>query len=59
MAMTKTCDRCGAVIKPIESRTGMILYQGLYHNGEAKEYDLCVSCAYRLKKWMNRENDNG
>jgi len=59
MATTKTCDRCGAVINPIESRTGMIIYTGTYHEGKADEFDLCGHCAYRLRKWLKKETDNG
>ena len=29
-------------------------------NANAEEYELCVSCAYKLRKWFDvEENDNG
>lgn len=59
MATKRVCDRCGAEINPCS----YVTYAGMrrikaYANTE--EYELCVSCAYKLRKWFNgKENDNG
>ena len=53
------CDRCGAEINPMSSVT----YAGIrrlkmevYNN----DYELCVSCAHKLRAWLSgEENDYG
>ena len=52
MATKRVCDRCGAEINPCNSVT----YAGMRRvkvNANAEEYELCVSCAYKLRKWFN------
>lgn len=55
MANAKICDRCGAVINPPSSKTGLIVYVGSYPGGKADEFELCVSCAWQLKKLLRGE----
>ena len=59
MATKKVCDRCGAEINPYNSVT----YAGMRRikaDANTEEYELCVSCAYKLRKWFNgEENGNG
>lgn len=59
MATKRVCDRCGAEINPTNSAT----YAGIRQikaGANPEEYELCVSCAYKLRKWFNgKENDNG
>lgn len=50
MATVKICDRCGAPINPINS--GTRVFPGALL---PKPLDLCVSCAYQLRKWLNNE----
>lgn len=51
MASKLICDSCGAEINPQNSRT----FMGLSHDGEEELYDLCVSCAFHLRKWLDGE----
>ena len=59
MATKLICDRCGAEINPKCS----VIYAGMRrHNMSRNEtdYDLCVSCAHKLRAWLSgKENDNG
>lgn len=59
MAIKRVCDRCGAEINPCNSVT----YAGMRRikaDANTEEYELCVSCAHKLRKWFNgEENDNG
>lgn len=55
MATKRVCDRCGAEISPVS----YITYAGMRRiktevNNE--DYELCVSCAYKLRKWFNMES---
>lgn len=67
MATKKICDRCGAEINPYYSGKKLYLtdYNGLSANNFGKDgdiaVDLCVSCAFHLRKWLNGEEgaDNG
>lgn len=52
MANVKICDRCGEVINPASSRTGLIVYTGTWHEGQAHEFELCVSCAHQLNYFL-------
>lgn len=59
MATKLICDRCGAEINPRNSVT----YAGMRRNKMCEnenDYDLCVSCAHKLRAWLGgKENDNG
>lgn len=59
MATKRVCDRCGAEINPFNSVT----YAGMRrvkNEINDNDYELCVSCAHKLRKWFNgEENDNG
>lgn len=52
MATKKICDACGAEINPKSLGTEMILRNDRY---EQENYDLCVSCAFHLHKWLDGE----
>ena len=55
MAMKRICDRCGAEINPIHSVT----YAGvrkLRNDINDKDFELCVSCALKLRSWLNMED---
>lgn len=55
MATAKICDRCGAVINPPNS--GLFITLGPRRHGEeGEEKDLCVSCAFELKKFLRDDN---
>ena len=59
MATKRVCDRCGAEIKPPSSVTyaGMRMIKA---GVNSVDYELCVSCANKLRKWFNgEEDDNG
>lgn len=59
MATKRACDRCRAEINPFNSVT----YAGMRrvkNDINDKDYELCVSCAHKLRKWFTgEENDNG
>ena len=59
MATKLICDRCGAEINPKSSVT----FAGMRRNkmnGNETDYELCVSCAHKLRAWLSgEENDNG
>lgn len=59
MATKRVCDRCGAEISPFNSAT----YAGMRrvkNDINDNDYELCVLCAHKLRKWFNgEENDNG
>jgi hypothetical protein len=59
MATKRVCDRCGAEINPPNSVT----YAGMRRTKNDindNDYELCVSCAHKLRKWFNgEEKDNG
>lgn len=59
MATKRECDRCGAEINPPNSVT----YAGIRrikNDISDTDYELCVSCANKLRKWLNgEEDDNG
>lgn len=59
MATKRVCDRCGAEINPCNSVT----YAGMRrvkNDINDNDYELCVSCAHKLRKWFDgEENDNG
>lgn len=59
MATKRVCDCCGAEINPPNSVT----YAGMRRiktGVNTEDYELCVSCAHKLRKWFNgEEKDNG
>ena len=58
MAMKTICDRCGAVIEPSTSVTCMELFDRPHQNVE-RYVELCVSCAFHLREWLDGGKDNG
>lgn len=59
MATKKICDRCGAEINPKNSANYVQIKD--YYGEKFEEHELCVSCAFRLRKWLSGEEgaDNG
>ena len=60
MATKMFCDRCGAEIYPRNSVTYAGMRQFKSDIRPDKDYELCVSCAHKLKLWLNgksKEND--
>lgn len=58
MATKKICDRCGAEINPRESMTNLEVYD--YRKQPLCDQvvvELCVSCAFHLRKWLKGEGD--
>ena len=56
MATKKICDRCGAEINP----PGSVTYAGIRfikYDISDEEYELCVSCAHKLRKWLSGEKE--
>lgn len=54
MATKKVCDRCGAEINPFNSVT-YVGMRRVKNDINDNDYELCVSCAYKLRKWFARE----
>lgn len=57
MATKRVCDRCGAEINPFNSVT----YAGMRrvkNDINDNDYELCVSCANKLRKWFNGEEND-
>ena len=57
MATKTFCDRCG---KEIDSRS-YVTYAGMRQikvGINTEDYELCVSCAYKLKLWLNEKKTN-
>ena len=57
MATKLIGDRCGAEINPKNSVT----YAGIRkrkNDINDNDYELCVSCAHELRKWLNGEEEN-
>lgn len=59
MATKTFCDRCGEEINPKSSAT----YAGIRRHKmdiNDNDYELCVSCAHKLKLWLNgKKGENG
>lgn len=53
MATKIFCDRCGAEINPLNRMTYISVKSAGY--AYAIDYELCVSCAHELRKWLSRE----
>lgn len=54
MATKRICDRCGAEINPMSSVT----YAGMRRFKMEvcdNDYELCVSCAHKLRAWLSGE----
>ena len=54
MATKRVCDRCGAEISPVN----FVTYAGMRrvkNDINDNDYELCVSCANKLRKWFNGE----
>lgn len=52
MATKRVCDRCGAEINPFS----YVTYAGMRrvkNDINDNDYELCVSCACELRKWLN------
>ncbi len=57
MATVKVCDRCKYPINPKSSGT-IISIGGLPDSYYNQHYELCCSCAYQLKNFLNTKKDN-
>lgn len=58
MSFKRYCDRCGAIIDPPTSYLPVRVGHELSNICEKTE--LCVSCEYKLKKFLKAEDvDNG
>jgi len=58
MATKRICDRCGAEINPFNAVT----YAGMRkmkNDIVDKEYELCCSCAYHLRRWLEGVEKDG
>lgn len=55
MANVKICDRCGALINPIDSGTHIMYGVGRFLTGLEESKDLCCSCMKKLKKFLKGE----
>lgn len=54
MAMKMFCDRCGAEINPLSRMTYVSVRSKSYVNTKNEgDYDLCESCAWKLKLLLN------
>lgn len=56
MSIKRYCDRCGVSINP--SYTYKPISIGHEHSEDCKRYELCVSCAYALNKFLKGEEKN-
>lgn len=55
MATKRICDRCGAEINPPSSVTYAGI-QRIKNDINDNIYELCVSCAVKLKEWFRGED---
>lgn len=61
MAMKMFCDRCGAEINP----SNRVTYASVRSKSDVDikiegDYELCVSCAHKLKLWLKgKKGENG
>ena len=53
MSIKRYCDRCGAIINPSLAYTPVSV--GHTSSDRCETYELCVSCAYKLKKFLKAE----
>ena len=56
MATKKICDRCGAEINPPSAITYAMIRRSQIDIPD-EEYELCASCAQRLREWFNGGKD--
>lgn len=56
MSFKRYCDRCGAPINPSYAYKPISI--GYEDSEDCKKYDLCVSCAYALSKFLKGEEKN-
>ena len=59
MATIKLCDKCGAEIKP-DQEIFQLTLEGVRtykYEQRQKRYDLCVSCAEKLRVWMEQKEE--
>ena len=57
MATKLICDRCGEEINP----KSFVTFAGMRRakmGVSDNDYELCVSCAHELRKWLNGEEEN-
>lgn len=52
MGIKRYCDRCKAIINPPTSCTRITIWAS---DGSTQDYDLCASCAFKLKKFLEAE----
>lgn len=55
MATKRICDRCGAEINPPNSIT-YVGIRRIKNDINDNDYELCVSCAVKLKEWFRAED---
>ena len=55
MATKMFCDRCGAEIIPASSVVFANIRNTKYGDGD--DYELCVSCAHKLKLWLHKKKE--
>lgn len=53
MATKTICDRCGEEINPVSSMT--VVATGKGFSGFSNRTELCVSCAFWLKRYFDGE----
>lgn len=53
MSIKRYCDKCGAIINPSYTYTPVSV--GNTCSDKCEIYELCVSCAYKLKKFLKAE----
>ncbi len=59
MATKTFCDRCGEEINPRNSVTYAGVRQ-VKRGVNIEDYELCVSCAHKLKLWLKgKKGENG
>lgn len=56
MATMKVCDRCHGPINPASSRT-TVSFGEVSYTPNNPTYELCCSCAYHLKQFLNNPPD--
>ena len=55
MAIKHFCDRCGAEINPVASHAFCKLSKSAVDCGYTEPYEICVSCSFRLGKFLKGE----
>ena len=59
MGIKRYCDRCGTIINPPTSCTPITVWASgnVKQDYGTQDYDLCVSCAFKLKKFLEAESE--